>query len=291
LLLAACCAAAALVGCGGADVGDTGSVSVAITQDFGAKAVVSSPPVEIRGSTSLVEVLDRVTETREGTTAITSLDGIDGDWRLYVNGVGTENAGKADVRPGDRIWADLPGAGTPAVPVVTGSFPEPFEHGVGGKRVPTRVECSDTASKACDTVATRLGDLGVVAARGGINAGVNDESIRVVVGTWASLRATMDEAVGRIDAGPARSGVFARFDATGRALEVLDGKGQPADELGGDTGLVAATQIDDREPVWFVTGTDEAGVEAAAGALDEATLTTGYALAVHDDRGVRLPAR
>jgi hypothetical protein len=26
-------------------------------------------------------------------------------------------------------------------------------------------------------------------------------------------------------------------------------------------------------------------------ALDEATLTTGYALAVHDDRGVAVPAR
>ena len=54
---------------------------------------------------------------------------------------------------------------------------------------------------------------------------------------------------------------------------------------------MAATKIDDRDPVWFVTGTDEAGAEAAAAALDEATLTTGYALAVHDDRGVRVPAR
>jgi hypothetical protein len=72
---------------------------------------------------------------------------------------------------------------------------------------------------------------------------------------------------------------------------VLDAQGVPADTLGADTGLVAATKIDDRDPVWFVTGTDEAGAEAAAAALDEATLTTGYALAVHDDRGVRVPAR
>jgi hypothetical protein len=72
---------------------------------------------------------------------------------------------------------------------------------------------------------------------------------------------------------------------------VLDAQGATGDTLGADTGLVAATKIDDREPVWFVTGTDEAGVEAAAGALDEATLTTGYSLAVHDDRGVAVPAR
>jgi len=72
---------------------------------------------------------------------------------------------------------------------------------------------------------------------------------------------------------------------------VLDAQGATADTFGAGTGLVAATKIDLRDPVWFVTGTDDAGVEAAVGALDEATLTTGYALAVHDDRGVAVPAR
>jgi hypothetical protein len=290
-LLAACCAAVALVGCGEAAVGKTGSVSVAVTRDFGVTPVVSSPPVGMRGTTALLSVIDRVTDTREGTRTITSVNGTDGDWRLFVNGVRVKNAGKATVKPGDRVWLDLPPAGTPTVPAVTGAFPEPFLHGIGGKRIPTRVECSATGSKACDDVATRLGALGVVAARGGINAGSNDLTIRVLVGTWTSLRATMDEAVGRVDAGPARSGVFARFDRTGRTLDVLDETGKATGHLGADTGMVAATKIGAREPVWFVAGTTEAGVEAAAGALDEATLTTGYGLAIHDGRGVRLPAR
>ena len=40
---------------------------------------------------------------------------------------------------------------------------------------------------------------------------------------------------------------------------MLDAQGATADTLGADTGLVAATKIDDRDPVWFVTGTDDGG--------------------------------
>jgi hypothetical protein len=291
LPLALLCAVVLLVGCGRAAAGDTGSVSVAITRDFGATPVVSSPPISVHGATKVLDVLDRVVDSHEGSGAVTSINGVDGDWRLFVNGVRVANPAKAKVRSGDRVWFDLPGPGVPVVPAVTGSFPEPFLHGVAGKRIPTRVECAEPSSKVCDTVADRLSGLGVVAARGGINAGRNDGTIRVVVGTWSELRATRDDAVERMDQGPARSGVFARFGADGRELEVLDGTGEPKRTLGAGTGLVAATKIEDRDPVWLVTGTDDAGVGAAAGALDEATLTTGYALAVSDDRGVEVPAR
>ena len=291
-LLALSCAAVLLAGCGEAAGTDKGSVSVAITRDFGSRAVVSAPPVGIDGSTPLLDVVDRVTDSRQGTTAITSIDGDDGAWRLWVNGVAVRNAAKAKVRPGDRIWLDLPPRSvTTSVPAVAGSFPEPFLHGVAGKRVPVRVECTDPSSDACNAVADRLTKLGVVAARGGINAGVNDETIRVLVGPWGELRATRDDTVRDVDAGPRTSGVFARFGPGGQELAVLDGAGATAETLTGDTGLVAATKVGDHEPVWFVTGTDEAGVEAAASALDEATLTTNYALAVHDDRGVAVPAR
>jgi hypothetical protein len=271
LPLALACAVVLLVGCGEAAVGQSGSVSVAITRDFGAKPVVSSPPISLHGTTKLLDVLDRVVDSHEGSGTITSINGVDGDWRVFVNGV--------------------PGAGVPVVPAVTGAFPEPFAHGVAGKRVPTRVECADPSSQSCNTAADRLTSLGIVAARGGINAGRNDETLRVVVGTWSELRPTNDDAVERMDQGPRRSGVFARFSADARTLEVLDGHGEPKRSLGAGTGLVAATKIDDREPVWLVTGTDQAGVAAAAGALDEATLTTGYALAVSDGRGVAVPAR
>jgi hypothetical protein len=291
LPLALACAVVLLVGCGEAAVGQSGSVSVAITRDFGAKPVVSSPPISLHGTTKLLDVLDRVVDSHEGSGTITSINGVDGDWRVFVNGVRVADAAGAKVKPGDRVWFDLPGAGVPVVPAVTGAFPEPFAHGVAGKRVPTRVECADPSSQSCNTAADRLTSLGIVAARGGINAGRNDETLRVVVGTWSELRPTNDDAVERMDQGPRRSGVFARFSADARTLEVLDGHGEPKRSLGAGTGLVAATKIDDREPVWLVTGTDQAGVAAAAGALDEATLTTGYALAVSDGRGVAVPAR
>jgi len=43
-------------------------------------------------------------------------------------------------------------------------------------------------------------------------------------------------------------------------------------------------------PLWLVTGTDEAGVTAAAGAFDEGTLQRRFALAVDGDGlGVALP--
>jgi hypothetical protein len=278
----------ALIGCGDAAGGSEGTVAVAVTRDFGARPVVSSPPVAIRGGTPVLDVVDRIAGEREGTRTITSIEGVAGAWRLFVNGVRVDDAKTAEVRPGDRIWLDLPAG--PSATAVVGAFPEPFLHGVEGKRMPTRVECADPESTACDSVARRLGDLGIVAARGGLGAGVNDETIRVLVGTWTELRATRVNAVLRVDGGPARSGVFARFAPGGRRLEVLRADGREAEDLGAGTGLVAATRIGDAGPVWLVTGTDAAGVEAAAGALDEATLTTKYALAIGEGRGVQIPA-
>jgi hypothetical protein len=41
--------------------------------------------------------------------------------------------------------------------------------------------------------------------------------------------------------------------------------------------------------VWFVTGTDGAGVAAAARALDESVLSDRFALAISDDLPVAVP--
>jgi hypothetical protein len=292
LLLALCAIAALLAGCGGGSGGGSdGYIAITVTRDFGAEPVVSAAPVAVRGATKVTDVVGSVAKGLVSGLAYRSVEGVVGDWRLFVNGVLVENAGTAKVRPDDRIWLDLVPAGTPPIPAVAGAFPEPFLHGTGGKRIPTRVECADPESAACDAVATRLGDLGIVAARGGIGAGTNDESVRVLVGTWSELRETRSEPVLDVDEGPASSGVFARFGADGRELEVLDAAGQVAQTLEGGAGLVATTRIEERQPVWLVSGTDDAGVDAAAALLDEATLTTKHALAVADDRGVTVPAR
>ena len=55
------------------------------------------------------------------------------------------------------------------------------------------------------------------------------------------------------------------------------------------TGLVAATAQEGGSPVWIVTGLDAAGVNAAAGALDPATLRDAFAVAV-EPSGLVAPA-
>ena len=68
---------------------------------------------------------------------------------------------------------------------------------------------------------------------------------------------------------------------------MLDARGRVARTLGAGTGLVAATREKDREPVWFVTGTDEAGVDSAAAAFGEQRCAT--ASRSRSRRGSRWP--
>ena len=122
-------------------------------------------------------------------------------------------------------------------------------------------------------------DLGLPAGSGGVGNSMADETLRVLVGPWSRLR-NADESSDLIATGPRRSGVYARFTDDARALEVLDPRGRPAQTLGPGTGLVAATRFTTRTPVWFVTGTDAAGVRAAARAFGGQTLGQKLAVAV-----------
>jgi len=300
-LLAVLAAALAVAGCGpGAGEAPDEGVALTVTRDFGATPVAQVPRAVVRGGDTVMRLLQRNAEvgTAYGGGFVQEIDGVRGgmrdgrpvDWFYYVNGVlAAEGATSVRVEGGDRIWWDHHDWGAARdIPAVVGSFPEPFLSGVEGERLPVRVECSDTESVACDAVAGRLTDLGIVAGRGGIGAGDNDQSLRVIVGPWRDLR-EQELAVDAIDEGPRASGVFARFDAAGAQLAVLDPRGRTARTLGAGTGLVAATRLPERQPVWFVTGTDAAGVESAARAFDESALSDHFALAVSEDRAVRVP--
>ncbi|MCX6385860.1 MAG: hypothetical protein NTV40_04375, partial [Solirubrobacterales bacterium] len=60
--------------------------------------------------------------------------------------------------------------------------------------------------------------------------------------------------------------------------------------LGAGAGLVAATSIGEQAPTWIVTGTDDAGVLAAARMLTEAALAGHFALALAPGgRHLRVP--
>jgi hypothetical protein len=227
---------------------------------------------------------------------VQSINGLAGDsarreWFYYVNGIeAAAGAATTPVHRGDRIWWDLHDwSATESVPAVVGSFPEPFAHGSGGRRLPTVIECATDASAACSQVAAKLKAVGVPVARQLLGTGSGTDSLAVLVGTWRDMRGVI--AASLIDKGPSSSGVYARFTGpNGTSLQLLDPDGHTVRTLGAGAGLVAATRDQVSEPTWLITGTDLAGVSAAAAALTPARLRDRFALAVAGGSDVPVPA-
>lgn len=267
-----------------------GGAAVLVTRDFGTRALGTRVTGRLAASETVMRLLENSfsVQTRYGGGFVESIDGLGAgqqagrpvDWFYYVNGLqAPRGAAATRVNPGDRIWWDRHDWGaTHTVPAVVGSFPEPFLHGMGGKRIPVRIDCAADAGPACGVVAGRLAGAGVVASQALLGAPSGQDIGRVLVGSWASVSA--DGAAHQIDVGPAVSGVYARFGAGGRKLELLDPSARVARVLGPGSGLVAATRYRDQQPTWVVTGTDRSGVDRAARALDAATLAGHFAVAV-----------
>lgn len=227
--------------------------------------------------------------TRYGGGFVQSIDGHSGgydgsepvDWFYYVNGVeASKGAAEVDVRAGDRVWWDVHDWNqTDYIPAVVGSYPEPFRHGIDGRRLPVRVECADPGGEPCRTVSGRLRDAGVPAARAQLSpAGAGPQSLRVLVGTWTQVRGEVGARV--LEGGPGTSGVYARPAAVGATIALLDERGRAVRTLAAGSGLIAATRHEQDAPEWVVTGTDAAGVARAADAFDEADLRGRFAIAL-----------
>jgi hypothetical protein len=276
-LLALATTGAVLAGCGLSTQADSDEMALTVTRDFGSDGVIALEPERVPEPPGLAAILRRYPTTRHKTS-------------VFVNGIlAKDDAADLTVHGGDRVWLDQHNTNvTDAIPAVVGSFPEPFIHGTGGKRLPVRVECDDPRSGPCAAVADKLVALGVVAGRSIISRSAADESLRILVGPWKRLRGR-DLESDSIDQGPQSSGVYARFDASGDSLAVLDPGGGVAKTLGAGTGFIAATSEPERQPVWFVSGTDDAGVAAAARAFDESVLADHFALAISHDLPVAVP--
>jgi hypothetical protein len=234
--------------------------------------------------------------TRYGGRFVQSIDGVAGkgargrsDWFYFVNGL-EASVGAADyeLSPGDVVqWDYRRWDAAMRVPAIVGAYPEPFVHGSRGKRLPVRVECADASAGPCRLVKRRLRADGVKAAGSSLGAQGTRDVIRVVVAPWS--RARRLGALADLDRGPGASGVYARFERDGRALELLDEAGRPARSEGAGAGLLAALAPAKDQIVWLVTGTDERGVAAAAGALHERTLRNAYAVSAGPGGAERLP--
>lgn len=291
-------AALVVAGCGlGAGEAKQGTTLV-VTDGFGAATLVDQTDPEVAGSDTIMRLLQRnaSVKTRYGGGFVSEIDGRRGgtqggrpvDWFFYVNGVLSEKGAAArKLRTDDSVWWDRHDWGGGETKAVVGSFPEPFRHGVDGKRLPVRVECIEPRAPACDRVQEALTAVGLVAPKATLETSYTAETLRILVGTYAQLRG--DQAVRTLEKGPAASGVYAQPSADGRSIAVLDERGDEVRALQGGAGLIAATVYEDSQPIWIVTGTDDAGVLAAAAALDEGTLKNRFALAIADDRGVRVP--
>jgi hypothetical protein len=290
-------AAAALGGCGFGPGAGTAQVSLTVTRNFGSEPLGSVSVKKVPGSETVMRMLERSfhVDDRYGGGFVESINGNSGsgarrDWFYYVNGVlAPQGAAVTAVHRGDRIWWDLHDwTATDTIPAVVGSFPEPFVHGVGGKRLPTTLECGSDVPAACKRVTAALTAAGVPVASQLLGTGSGPDTLGVVVGTWHELEPEV--AASLIAHGPSASGVYARFTGPGsRSLELLNPHGAVARRLGAGSGLIAATADSSSEPTWLITGTDVAGVTAAARALTPSDLHDHFALAVQGTSTLPVP--
>jgi uncharacterized protein DUF4430 len=300
VLLALLLLAAVGSGCGlGAGDSKEGGATLVVTRDFGTREVGTADADPIPGGETAMRMLQRDfdVETRYGGGFVQSINGIAGgreggrpvDWFYYVNGVlADQGAAAHELTPGDRIWWDHHDWGAAQdIRAVVGAFPEPFVTGIDGKRLPVRLDCAADADTVCDEVSDRLGEVGVKAGRSAAGAFGGEGVLRVKVGTWAAIRD--DSAVRRLEDGPRASGVFARPNAAGDEIALLDPRGEVERTLRAGGGLVAATRMGGEAPTWIVTGTDAVGLAAAAAQLQESSLDNHFAIAVEEGRPTPLP--
>ncbi len=289
---------AGLSACGLGAGATPSNVGLTITDGFGTRVVAEYAAPKLVGQETVMQLLQRNTtvRTRYGGGFVQSIDGLSGapaaahptDWFYYVNGVQAPmGAAATTLHAGDRVWWDRHDwSATESIPAVVGSFPAPFSDGIGGQRYPVTVYCATPNDDACTTVTSRLGANGQLVTLGALGTDEPD-TLRVLVGPWKALR--IDPAAVYLQQGPGTSGVYATFAPSGDALMLLDPDGHVVRTLTSDAGLIAADAVPNEVPTWLVTGTDAAGVDAAAHALDSATLHNRFAVAFAAGQPIAVP--
>jgi hypothetical protein len=300
--LAALLCAVLLAGCGlGAGEKLEGAgVQLRVTRDFGHETLGAKSERHVREDQTVMRLLrsDFDVDTRYGGRFVQAIDGLEGrgvsgrrDWFFFVNGVESEKgASEYELSPGDRVqWDYRPWDEAMAVPAIVGAFPEPFLHGLEGRRLPVRVECEDAGAPACREANDRLKSVGVPTSSATVGAPATQKVTRLVVATWPAARIV--RGADELEQGPDASGVFARFTEGGRALELVGESGDVARTVhpGDGTGLVAALRPRADELVWLVTGLDDRALLAGARALTEGRLRDAFAVAATGSTVEKLP--
>jgi Domain of unknown function (DUF4430) len=289
-----------LAGCGlGPGKKVSGGVKLDVTRDFGQKSLYSTSVPQIRQGETVMRMLEskRAVKTKYGGAFVNGIDGLTAsttighsDWFYFVNGVeASMGAAAFTLSKGDVVqWDYRRWDATMHIPAIVGAYPEPFLSGAGGKRFPVRVECSKPSAPACKTVEQHLSDSHVPNSSAVLGSSAGSKVLRVIVAPWSAIK-SFTGAVATLKGPPSASGVFARFSQDGNTLTLEDVLGKPVRPAPPGTGLVAATALESSAPVWLITGLDDAGVNAAANALDAKTLHNAFALAVTPSGPLHLP--
>ena len=145
-------------GCGSTT---SGRAVVWVTRDRGAHVLhVAKVPAGL----TAMQALSRVAkvDSRYGGRYVRAVDGVSEHgqtaWFYYVNGyLADRSAADYRLHAGDVEWWDYRSWRDPAEdPVVVGSFPEPFVHGYGGRRLRAVVVALDPRNRYVRSIAKRL---------------------------------------------------------------------------------------------------------------------------------------
>ena len=273
-----------------------------VTRDFGQHDAGSGRPDRSRcaRATPHCASSSRSARSRRATaaascsrsTASSGDQAAEHDWFYYVNGAeASVGAGDYGLSPGDvEQWDFHDWSATMHIPAIVGAYPEPFVHGLSGRRLPTRLECGDPRSACMHRGRRRAAARGVTATSSADrHLGAASGSCASIVAKWSDLRTT---GPGRALLGRARptSGVFARFDAAGTRCTLLDAAGaDAAASRRRARGSSRRTRPAGDSIVWLVTGADQAGVDRAAAVLTPAALADAFAVAATPSGPQRLP--
>jgi Domain of unknown function (DUF4430) len=300
LLVAGFVAAAAGCGFGEGAERAGGGATLRVTRDFGHRELGSVSVDKVREGQTVMRLLRSKfdVDTRFGGRFVQAIDGLEGtgatgrrDWFFFVNGVESEvGAAEYDLSPGERVqWDYRRWDVAMRVPAIVGAFPEPFLHGMDGKRRPVRVECDDVDSQPCRDGKDALDAADVPVSGSALGAPGTEHVTRLVVALWP--RARIVRGGSTLEEGPRANGIFARFSRDRRELDLLGEDGDVARTVrpGDGTGLVLAMRPRADELVWLVTALDRKGLAAGVAALDEDSLRDAFAVAVTGNTVEKLP--
>jgi hypothetical protein len=277
-----------------------GGAQIRVTRDFGKTELDSARVDSVREGQTVMRLLQSKFDvgTRFGGRFVDAIDGLGSlgpagqvDWFYFVNGVEADvGAAEFELSPDDRVqWDRRDWRVTMRVPAIVGAFPEPFLHGLEGRRRPVRVECEDSESRACGDARATLEREGVSTSGSSLGAPGVEEVTRLAVARWPAARIVRGG--GSLEQGPEENGVFIRIARDGRSIDLLDEHGGVARTVrpGDGVGLVLAMRPLGEELVWMVTALDEKGLEAGVRALDERRLRDAFAVAAQGDHVEKLP--